>query len=407
MSFTIQAETSDFSVCQSDRERLRVLQVVSWFGTGGAEHSISKLVRGLDRVRFEQRICTVRGFDPGLPWIRNVSDDIFVAGQRVNSFQFDFPRLVKIFKSWRPHIVHSRNWGTVEAIAAARYAAVPVVIHSEHGYEMDMLEHLPLRRRLARFFLYGMADAICTVSDELRRYHAREAWCNPKRLRLLHNGVDTETFAPDAELGAELRRSMGIAEDAFVVGNVGRMVAIKDVVTLLRASELVARKYPNLVLVLVGCGPELARYRRFVSESHALQGRVHFAGESREVASLLKLMDILVLASLKEGTSNTILEAMATELPVIATRVGGNPELIVEGDCGMLFEPGNITQLAERMEYLLDNRDYARRLGAAARQRIISHFSLGRMISEYTDLYLEMACRRGVLKNQERRCVWN
>jgi len=304
-------------------------------------------------------------------------------------------------RDFRPDIVHSRNWGAIEAMPAARMSGVPAAIHSEHGYEVDMLAGLPKRRRILRRFAYAAADAIFTVSEELRSYHARQAWLPRERIRVLPNGVDTSRFLRRPGEGEQTRQRLGLGDGSLVIGAVGRLVPIKDHVTLLRAAEMLMNRGMPVRVLLAGAGPELANYQELVARSPGLAGRVVFAGAVSDVAALLNAMDIFVLPSLSEGMSNTLLEAMASSLPVVATRVGGNPELVEDERSGWLFEPREVTALAAILERI--GRDSGRRqeIGQAARRRAVEHFSLDNMIESYRSLYVELARKRGVLTAQQ------
>lgn len=373
---------------------LRILHVLNRLDTGGTELVVLSLVRGLNTGQFESRICVTRGFNPGMPALARMEAEPYVAGEVDAGSQFLFFRLAKIMKDYRPHIVHSRNWGAIEAIPAARFAGVPVVIHSEHGYEVDMISGISGRRRLLRRAVYPMADAIFAVTEELRAYHAQQAWYSPEKIRVLHNGVDTRRFAPLADCRDAVRRSLNLSAGSFVVGSVGRMVAIKDYTTLLKAAAAAAARGVDIQVLLAGAGPELETYRKAAAALPELAGRVRFPGATEQVPGMLNAMDAFVLPSLLEGMSNTILEAMACGLPVVATNVGGNPELVKDGVTGWVFPAGHATELANRLEQLGQDGGLRVRFGRAARERALNEFSLEAMIRRYEDLYLELAERR-------------
>jgi glycosyltransferase involved in cell wall biosynthesis len=180
------------------------------------------------------------------------------------------------------------------------------------------------------------------------------------------------------------------------------MVPIKDHAILLQAAEiLISRGMPVRVL-LVGSGPELRKHKESVAASPRLSGRVVFAGSDSDVPALLNAMDIFVLPSLSEGMSNTLLEAMASSLAVVATRVGGNPELVEEQRSGWLFEPGDAMALAAILERIGRDSDLREEYGQAARRRAVQHFSLEAMVGNYRNLYGELARKRGVLTAYQR-----
>lgn len=376
-----------------DRDRLRILHVISYMGRGGAEMGILKLIAGLG-VEFEHRICTTRGFDTDFVRSSFSEEKMYVAGSPDLKLQFPLFRLARIMRQYRPHIVHTRNWGAIEAVAAAKLAGVPVVIHSEHGYEVDMFAGLPLRRRIFRRAACAMADAVFAVTRELRDFHARQAWIRPERMGVMYNGVDTQRFAPCEESRIAMRKELGLPEKSFVVGAVGRLVPIKDHQTLLKAAALLSSSGIDVRVLLVGSGPERARLQGLATD--ALEGRVCFAGDSSQVPEMLNAMDVFVLPSLGEGMSNTLLEAMACGLPVLATNVGGNPEIIENNVHGRLFTPGDAAWLAAQLNLLAQDPALIHQLGTAARNRAIESFSLSRMLESYRCFYLDLAARRRV-----------
>jgi len=174
------------------------------------------------------------------------------------------------------------------------------------------------------------------------------------------------------------------------------MVPIKDHATLLRAVDLLAQRNVDAHVLFVGSGPELERTQKLAASFQALSGRVTFAGVSDEVSAMLHALDAFAQPSISEGMSNTLLEAMATALPVIATAVGGNNEVIDNGQSGWLIRTGDHEALASILMRLASEADLRRSYGAAARQRIVERFSLDRMLNDYKELYLELVARRGI-----------
>ncbi len=386
---------------QQFRPPLRVLHVIDRLGVGGAEQGIFKLLEGMPSGDFDQRVCTIHGFDHELARAHGLEGKIYTAARARPGLQFLVRPLVSIIREFRPHIVHSRNWGTIEAIPAARLARVPVSIHSEHGYEMDMIDGLPLRRRIARRAAYSAATAIFTVTQELRQYHARAAWISQHRLGVIRNGVDLERFAPRFEEREETRRQFRFGPDSLVIGTLGRLVPIKDHMTLLRAAEKAISGGTQLNLLLVGAGPEAERLQSFAAASPGLAKATKFVGATSYVPALLNAMDIFVLPSLNEGMSNTILEAMATAIPTVATEIGGNPEVLEHGRTGLLFRPADVSGLADVLRQLAANLTLRKSLGTAARDHVVRNFSLESMIQQYRKLYINMARKRGILAPEQ------
>ena len=379
-------------------ERLRVLHVVARLGLGGTEHGVFKVLNGLGEEQFEHRLCAVRGVDSDFASRMGVAANAYSVGSAKPGLQFPLFRLMSIMREYQPHIVHTRNFGALEAIFAARLARVPVAIHSEHGYELDILGGLPFRRRILCRVLFPMADAVFAVTNELQTYHSGQSCLAAEKIRVIYNGVDTDRFVPLSSDAARVRRDSGLPTDRFLIGSVGRLVPIKDHSTLLQAAELLLRQGNNLHVLLVGDGPERARLEQYVASTPELSGRVTFLGASDRVPELLKAMDVFVLPSISEGMSNTILEAMATGLPVVATRSGGNLEMINHEFSGLLFAPRDVRTLVSLLVRLIESADLRRHLGEGARRRAVERFSLAKMVRCYRDLYFELAGKRGKQK---------
>jgi sugar transferase (PEP-CTERM/EpsH1 system associated) len=378
-------------------QSLRILHVINRLDMGGAEFGIVKVIAGLGNQNFEHQVCAIRGFQSGLANLPELRGNVVTAGSREKGFEFLLFRLARIMRAFKPHIVHSRNWGAIEAIPAARLAGVPVAVHSDHGYELEMLAGLPLRQRLLRRAAYWMADTVFTVTKDLRDYHEQQAGVSSKRIRVIRNGVDTARFAPRPEIRLDIRKKFDLPAESFVIGTVGRAVPIKDHATLLKAARVLARRDVDVRVLLAGSGPELAALQDFVKACPELAGRVTFLGACENIPEVLNALDVFVLPSISEGMSNTLLEAMASGLPVVATRVGGSPELVEEGRSGWLFTPANVAELAGRLEQLERPDNLRRQMGEASRRRAVAEFSLERMIADYRNLYQELAAKRGIL----------
>lgn len=372
------------------------MHVVNYLRRGGMEFGILKLMTGLGDQYFEHRLCTTRAFDPDFVQAYALHDRLSVAGTAREGLQFPLFRLKSIFREFQPHVVHTRNWGAIEAIPAARLAGVPVIIHSEHGYEVENLEGLPRRQRAFRRVVYGMTDSVFAVTRELRDYHAKQAFVRPDQIGVIYNGVDTQRFSPNPEFRGRVRKELGISDNCFVAGSVGRMVPIKDYPGFLQAAERLLHGGLNLHVLLVGKGPELESIERQVRNSSLLARSVTLTGASDRVPEILNAMDVFVLPSLGEGMSNTLLEAMSCGLPVVASRAGGNPEVVEDQKSGRLFAPGDQQDLANQLGRLAASVESRRQFGQNARERVIRLFSLDGMMQRYRDLYLGLAQRRGV-----------
>jgi sugar transferase (PEP-CTERM/EpsH1 system associated) len=307
----------------------------------------------------------------------------------------DYPRLYRLFRQLRPEVVHTRNLAALEAAVPAWAAGVPVRIHGEHGWNREDPEGRRRRYRYLRRLYRPFVSRYVALSHHLEDYLERHVGVPPHRVSQIYNGVDTERFRPaparEAIAGCPFNHP-----DDFLVGWVGRMDPIKDLPNLLQGFARAAqRAATRLRLVLVGDGPMRPAVERLV-ERHGVAGRVWLAGERADVADLMRGLDCFVLPSLGEGISNTILEAMATRLAVVATRVGGNAELIESGMTGLLVPPADSDALAQALLRYSSDRAMARRHAKAARRVAQTRFSLACMVNDYCNLYETALAAAGV-----------
>lgn len=370
---------------------VRVMHILHRLATGGTEKNVLKLVQGLDAGVFEQTVCTV---------VRDA--ELAVNGARVVTLARPaakpgllVPHFVRLFRRERPDIVHARNWGTIEAVVAARLAGVPAVVYSEHGRDLQTMGRQPWRRRAFRRVCYRWADRVFAVSQELAEFYSAQLGVPREGLQVVPNGVDTNEFRPHPASRIEFRRRLAVSPETMVVGAVSRLDPVKDHVTLLRAAELAVNSGVDLCLAVVGDGVCRPALQKEAAARPALAGRVQFIGEVSDVAGWLNSFDVFALPSLSEGMSNTLLEAMAVGVPPVASRVGGNPELIEDGRSGILFHPGDAQALAECLRKLASAPEWRQQMGENSRQRVAARFSLIQMMQAYSQLYSEVLTRTG------------
>src|ERR1019366_4040727 len=191
---------------------------------------------------------------------------------------------------------------------------------------------------------------------------------------------------PDVSVRARVRRELGVGEDELCIGCVGNLIPVKDHITLLKAVDAFAKCGRPWRLMIAGDGPQSPKLTEFVNSHEAWKNRVTFLGRSSSVPELLNAMDVYVLSSITEGISNSLLEAMATGLPVVVTATGGNPEVVVDGTCGILFPVCDARRLAEHLLRLQAGPEERSRLGEQALRRVRGSFSLEAMVLNYEHL---------------------
>jgi sugar transferase (PEP-CTERM/EpsH1 system associated) len=363
--------------------RVRVAHLVLGLGVGGLEKVVLNLARRTDRRRFETRVlCLQQGGA-----LRARFEDM---GIPVDSL--DLPRLpkartlvrlVRWLRQARPDVLHTHNpTPHVFGALAARAAGVPVVVHTKHGRNYPDSFRAVAWNRLASW----LSDRIVPVSADAAAVAREVERIRGRKVQVIRNGIDPADFAAPAGLRP------GAGKRAVHVARL--MDLVKDQTTLLRAARLVVDREPGFQLTVVGDGPDRARLEALAGEL-GLGGHVHFLGMRSDVRELLGAADLFVLSSLTEGISLTLLEAMAAGLPVVATEVGGNREVVVPGETGLLVPAGSPAALAEALLALVRDPERARRMGAAGRRRVEDQFSLARMAADYEQLYLALVAGPG------------
>jgi sugar transferase (PEP-CTERM/EpsH1 system associated) len=368
---------------------IRILHVVEAIGIGGGvENGISNLIGRMNSSRFEHLLCGV--FQLGSQTERYPLDRVSLhcLKQKRGRSRSQVAPLTRLFRELKPDVVHSRNWGAIEAVVAARWLGIPA-IHSEHGVEADPSTE-PRRRQWIRRALYGLARQVFAVSYELQESLVHRTGLASGKIGVIHNGVDTKRFCPSVEARMRFRAELGIADHEFIIGCVGRMNPIKDYPTLLRAADTLSGICPSLRILFVGEGPERTALEQLVARS-TLGQRVRFLGVTPRVPEVLNALDVYVLPSITEGISNSLLEAMAAGVPVVATRTGGNPEVVLHGHSGLLFPIGGVSELADTLAALYGDPEQRQRLADGGRRRVLEEFSLESMIRHYEDMYLGIA----------------
>ena len=356
------------------------MHVTYKFGVGGMEVGIAKLVNGLDPTRVESSICSSVPGDSLKERLRP-GVKLFELNRRRGNDPSLVRDLYRLFKREQPHVVHTHRWGTLlEGTLAARLARVPFVVHGEHGTLETRWHNTWVQRRL-----WHHADRVLSVSSRLAERMAREIAFPLDRITVIRNGLHLDRFRPGADQAAA-RQALGIPPERLVIGTVGRTVPVKDHPTFLRALARLRAAGIDFTGVIAGTGPAFQDTVR-LAESLGLSD-VHLLGNRDDVDRVLGAFDIFVLSSSSEGLSNTIQEAMACGLPVVATRVGGADELVVEGQTGVLTPAGDDQAMADALAALARDGERRASMGRAGDERARAHFGIERMFRDYENMYL-------------------
>jgi sugar transferase (PEP-CTERM/EpsH1 system associated) len=377
-----------------------IVHIVYRFGVGGLENGIVNLVNRMPQRRWRHIIVALTEVSPEFTKRIERSDVQCIAlGKHPGHLVRDYPRLFRLFRELRPTVVHTRNLAALEAVVPAWAAGVPVRIHGEHGWDMQDPDGRRRRYRYVRRIYRPFVTRYIALSRHLEDYLERQVRVPSDLISQIYNGVDTERFHPSAGARPAIPGCPFAEPGQWLVGTVGRMEAVKDPMNLarafVRALELQPAAAKYLRLIMVGDGA-LRNEVNAVLDRAGVREQVWFAGERADVPRIMRGLDCFVLPSLAEGVSNTILEAMATRLPIIATRVGGNSELIESRMTGTLVGPANSEALAHAILGYFSDSATARRHAKAAQRIAENRFSLTKMASDYATMYERALAAAGI-----------
>lgn len=367
---------------------ITVLHLVHRLTFGGTERVVVHLATQ-SRPEVVNFICSFDEPDPEfLRELGPMKDRAFVMGKRKgNDLCIPF-RIAAICEQHRVDIVHSLGWGTyAEGLAATKFLRRNRrFLHSFRGKTAEDTSYIPRRRILAQRVFSRFCDVIITPSEMSRKEYANLIGIDPDRIVVIYNGVQVRDFDGSVQDKAG-RDHFGLRSEDIVLGCVARLDPVKNVAGLIRAFARIEGDAAGLCrLLLVGDGSELSRAKRLAVDL-GVGERVVFAGMRRDIPQCLRLMDIYVQPSKFEGVPNAVLEAMAAGLPVVATDVGGVPEIVEDGVTGFLVSAGDDADLSCRMMDMVWNLDVRKAMGAAGRKRVKERFSMGKMIFDYERLY--------------------
>lgn len=379
-------------------DRLHVVTLIDLVAeAGGAEVLAADLVERVDPAAFRRTLVVYRRLDPAGPLHASqarVIGHLEAAGVEV--LQLD-GRDRRDLAAWRPFVRLMRS-GTVDVLHShkhgpnawgAMFARLdPSVAFVPHEHTWSFEGH-PVRKLIDRWLIATRSDAFLAVSDRDRRRMVELEHIPEERIVLLENGVP----APDASSAPDLRELFGIPHDAPLIGAVGLYRAQKDFPTLLRAHAILRKRWPEAHLVLIGDGEERPRLEALRGEL-GLARNVTFTGYRDDAPALAAGLDVAVNSSTFEGASLAILECMALGRPMVATAVGGTPELLDGGRAGVLVEPGDPEGLASAIGGILADDARAADLGARARARQHERYSIEAQVRRLEELYRDVARRR-------------
>lgn len=373
-----------------------IAHIVAHFAVGGLENGMVNLLNQIPPTRYRHAVISLGGYTEYAQRVVNPAVKFYALNKQPGKDLAVHWRLAKLLRQLKPAIVHTRNLSALECQFVAAATGIRARVHGEHGRDVFDLHGQNRKYNLLRKAARPLVTRYIAVSKDLACWLSDTVGVDSARITQIYNGVNIDRFKPHEGSRVRLGPPGFMRGSEFVIGSVGRMAEVKDFPTLIRAFVKLVKLVPNgrerLRLVIVGDGPTRAQCEELVRAKKA-EHLIWLAGESEDVPEMLRAFDLFALPSLGEGISNTILEAMASGLPVIATHVGGNPELVEEGVTGMLVPPAQPDAMAQALLKYLENPVRIDIQGRTARLRAETRFSLEAMARDYMGVYDEVLGR--------------
>lgn len=363
-------------------KKINILTIIWSLGLGGAEQVVIDINNGLNKQKFHPIICCLNG--KGMFASRVEKNGIPVI-PLFKKPKFDPHIILKIYKLIQKenidlvqtHLWTANFWGRI----AAWLAGVKIIIATEHTTD----EKRPWFYYLADKLLASISSKIITVSESVKSFHSRKADIPKDKFEVIKNGIQLEKWQKPVEV-RDVKANLEISEDEVIIGTIGRLVQAKRYDIFLKAVAEIVKTKPNIRAIIIGEGP-LESELKNETITLGIQNNVKFTGFRKDIPKLIKIFDIFVLSSEREGLPVTLLEAMATGIACVVTRVGGNPEVINNYQNGILVNPLDYKQLSEELDKLIENQKLRIKLSQNSKEWVKNYFSISRMVNKTEDLY--------------------
>jgi sugar transferase (PEP-CTERM/EpsH1 system associated) len=374
-----------------------VAHLVHRFELGGLETLVAECVNRMSPEKYRHVIICVKDYTGFAKKITKPGVEIYSLNKAPGLGLTTHIAIWKLLRKLRPTILHTYNLSAIEYHIAATLAGVPVRVHAEHGREATDPEGKNWRHNLLRRLLIPFIDVYVPVSGDLQRWLRSKIGVPDRKNLLVNNGVDTTDFKPGNDRHSQMQQTIPFSPDCFVVGMVGRIQAVKNHAGLIDAFihflALLPEESARLRLAIVGDGPLLPAIREKIAAA-GIADLVWLPGARTDIADIMRGLSVFTLSSIAEGTPVTILEAMATGLPVVATRVGGIPEVVLDNLTGIVVPPDDPNALATALATYVKQPELAPQHGAAGRVRIEQEYSMTAMLTAYVDLYDRLCAKK-------------
>ena len=381
-----------------------VVHLIYRLDFGGLETLLVDCINHMPPERYRHAVVCLTGYTAFADKITRPGVELYALDKAPGLGLGIHVKLFKLLRRLRPSVLHTYNFACAEYAAPAWLAGVPVRVHAEHGRDASDPQGLNRKHNFLRRALVPFIDRYVPVSHDLARWLTNVVGIPAAKSELIMNGVDTVRFAP----GLAAASTLWTGQDVFVIGTVGRLQDVKDQASLIEAFALLVASKPEgrarLRLAVVGDGPLRDRLAQ-KAQALGVADLVWFPGARNDIPELMRSFDLFALSSIAEGTPVTLLEAMACGLPVVATAVGGIPEVVQDGVNGALVPASDPQALAAALGLYAADPDRVAAHGAAARTNIERHYSVAAMVGAYTALYDRLGKRTNNLNEITQPCA--
>lgn len=367
-----------------EKNKIKIMQITHDLNIGGLQRLVVDISRYLDKSQYQVTVCALREGGMLENELANNNIKVIKLPAAQNGVDYlAFWKLYKILRDERPHIIHTHNTQPfVEGGLAAFLAKVPVCIHTEHGRQFPDKK----RYMFAEWLFSHYVDQIVAVSESAKKDLVTYEKISADKIKVIMNGVNGNKYNGTIDRNKKLKE-LGIDTNYdFILGFAGRLSPEKGLTYLLKAMSIIVNKYRNTLLLIAGEGVLMADLKK-ETEQLNLNNNIMFLGPRSDIPEIMKLLDIFVLPSLREGLPLVLLEAAAASLPIVATDVGGNKEIVTDGLNGLLVKPQDEQSLFKAIEYFIINEDIRKNYGQHSFDIFRNRFSIDSMIEAYEDIY--------------------
>lgn len=372
-------------------KKIPILFITSNLGIGGLERVVVQLCLQLDKQLFTPAVCCIHFKGELAGELESHNIPVFNLKSRKPDY-LAFKKVISVIDEFKPLIIHTHNINaSIDGIIASVIKKVPVKIHTDHARQFpDKYRYMFAERILTCF-----VNKIIAVTEETKQNLIRFEKINSKKIQVINNGVNGIELRTKSQ-NELTRKELGVENFQFIIGTVARLEMQKGLIYLLRAFPMILREFPNTCLIITGQGSQYETLR-MEAKTLGIEKNVKLTGPMLEICQVLNILDIFVLSSVWEGLPMALLEAMSCMRSIVATKVGGIPQAIIDGESGILVPSASSNALALAICVLLKDDSLRKRLAFSAKQRFEKEFTAARMIQAHQKIYLDWLYQKRIL----------